>query len=439
MKLEHYMLKHHIHVALTQETKLQHQHRTSTIPNYSVTRQDRQHGKGGGLITYIHHNINNIDTSQITHNLLRIDHHTEPQSFKIETGMNKHITIINAYIPPDTSPTLPAGCGIQTQPSSPEQTQKHHSLQQLRGKTLQLVHTTKQHSRYTQIKKIYSTELHNNTKRWLANYLSGRQAYVHYSGKSSKTLNIPNRVRQGSVLSPTLFNLYKHDIPQPPENICRASYADDITITSTHGKISTCSTQVQNYMDTITTWMNTNRLKTAPTKSTTTLLTSHNAEHKQTHHHSTKHNNTTHTIKILGVTSNTSRSFSQHIDKVSEKCNKKLKTLCTLTGTNFGYDKETLILLYKQYIRSVISYASPALAPIASKAKLRTSNNRKQSSKDHHRLHKYHTYSTRACRNTSTHHPTTPRYERNTIPSLCHQQPIQCLSLHVVSHTEQSQ
>ncbi|KAF2350797.1 Reverse transcriptase domain [Trinorchestia longiramus] len=73
--------------------------------------------------------------------------------------------------------------------------------------------------RYPLIKKIFNTELHNNTKRWLANYLSGRQTYVHYNGKFSKTHNIPNGIPQGSVLSPTLFNLYMHDIPQPPENI----------------------------------------------------------------------------------------------------------------------------------------------------------------------------------------------------------------------------
>ncbi|KAF2363838.1 Reverse transcriptase domain [Trinorchestia longiramus] len=88
-----------------------------------------------------------------------------------------------------------------------------------------------------------------------SNYLSGRQAYVHYNGKSSKTRNIQNRVPQGSVLSPTLFNLYMHDIPQPPENIHIAQHGDDITITSTHSNVSTCSTQVQDYMDTINTWM----------------------------------------------------------------------------------------------------------------------------------------------------------------------------------------
>ena len=34
-----------------------------------------------------------------------------------------------------------------------------------------------------------------------------------------------------------------------------------------------------------------------------------------------------------------------------------------LTGTDFGQHKETLTLIYKQYIRSVLEYASPAWAP----------------------------------------------------------------------------
>ncbi|KAF2346021.1 Reverse transcriptase domain [Trinorchestia longiramus] len=120
----------------------------------------------------------------------------------------------------------------------------------------------------------------NDTKRWLANYLSGRQTYVHYNGKFSKTHNISNGIPQGSVLSPTLFNFYMHDIPQFPENIHIASYADDITITSTHSSMNTCFAQVQHYTDTITTWMKTNRLKIAPTKSTATILTSPNTEHQ---------------------------------------------------------------------------------------------------------------------------------------------------------------
>ena len=85
------------------------------------------------------------------------------------------------------------------------------------------------------INKIHKTNMSNNAKRWLANYLTGRQAYVSFQNKLSKTRNFPNGVSQGSVLSPTLFNLYMHDMPTPAPhtNTKIASYADDVTIATT--------------------------------------------------------------------------------------------------------------------------------------------------------------------------------------------------------------
>ena len=59
-----------------------------------------------------------------------------------------------------------------------------------------------------------------------------------------------NRVPQGSVLSPTLFNIYMHNTPPTPANINIRPYVDDFTIISTHNDISAATAQLQSYLHT---------------------------------------------------------------------------------------------------------------------------------------------------------------------------------------------
>ena len=62
-------------------------------------------------------------------------------------------------------------------------------------------------------------------------------------------------------------------------------------------------------------------------------------------------------------------TFGPHIKNITNKANTRLNTLRALGGTNFGKDKETLTLVYKQYIRAVMSYASPTWAPSLAKGR----------------------------------------------------------------------
>ena len=164
-----------------------------------------------------------------------------------------------------------------------------------------------------------------------------------------------------------------HDIPTPPDNIHISSYADDLSIMSIHTDANTWFTQAQIYITQLEHWLSQNRLKVAPTKSTSTLLTSHNGEHQ--HRPTATLNNVTiphtHETKILGVTYNTSMSFGPHINNIVTKCRPRLNALRALTGTTFGHDKERLALIYKQHIRSVMDYASPAWAPAISASQLK--------------------------------------------------------------------
>ena len=132
------------------------------------------------------------------------------------------------------------------------------------------------------IQKKFNTNIdtpNTPTKNWLANYLTGRHAYTLYNDKPFTTKRYTNGVPQGSVLPPTLFNLYVLNIPLPAHPDTHIlSYAEDITAFLQHPNFETAATHLQKYIHTET-WLQTNRLKVSTTKSTLTLITPWNHEY----------------------------------------------------------------------------------------------------------------------------------------------------------------
>ena len=155
-----------------------------------------------------------------------------------------------------------------------------------------------------------------------------------------------------------------HDMLTPQSDTCTntSSYADDTTITTTHRMTDTAFTLQQEYLNFLKAWFDENRLKISPAESTTALITSDLHERNCTPNVTL--NNTqiphTHLTMILGVTHGTGLTFKDHTQDTKRRCNPRLNALRALTGTDFGQQKETNTLLYKQYIRPVMSYASPA-------------------------------------------------------------------------------
>ena len=98
-----------------QETKLKKHNKTPQIPTYSAIRTDRANGKGGGLLTYIKHNITFSDT-KIPNFINPIN--TELQIIQLHITHKKMYTFANIYIPPRNTTSPDHAIIIMTSSSS---------------------------------------------------------------------------------------------------------------------------------------------------------------------------------------------------------------------------------------------------------------------------------------------------------------------------------
>jgi len=85
-----------------QETKLTKNHKSPVIPGYTTLRQDRDRDKGGGLITFVRHDL---VFTELQPPKLITKSNIELQIIKIHLSPKKPLHIANIYIPPRNSNT----------------------------------------------------------------------------------------------------------------------------------------------------------------------------------------------------------------------------------------------------------------------------------------------------------------------------------------------
>ena len=208
------------------------------------------------------------------------------------------------------------------------------------------------------LKDIHKIGLKGNLPKFISNFLSNRCFRVKVGSSFSNVYEQEQGVPQGSILSPTLFNIKINNIIKCLDDDVNCSlYVDDFLICYRSKDMKTIETKLQNNLNKIEKWTVENGFKFSMTKTNCVHFCQ---EHRLHLDPALKlYNNPIPIVdqaKFLGVIFDKKLSFIPHINTLKVKCQKALNVLKLLSHSDWGGDKKSLLNLYRSLIRSKLDY-----------------------------------------------------------------------------------
>ena len=188
-------------------------------------------------------------------------------------------------------------------------------------------------------------------------FLEGRTFTVHLNEASSSPKTIPSGLPQGAVLSTILFTLYISDVPHPP-NTQLALYADDTAILAQSWRTDTIVHRLTHATNILLRYFTKWKLQVNTHKTQAILFTKRRptAPEPLRFNHSTI--NWSSPVRYLGLILDSKLLFTKHITSVSHRVSSTLLRLFPLLARNSTLTHSNKLLLYKQIIRAILTYAA---------------------------------------------------------------------------------
>ena len=121
------------------------------------------------------------------------------------------------------------------------------------------------------LQKLFNIMQDSTLCRVIQNLLSNRRLYVELNNDRSRWRLQKNGLPQGSVLSPTLFNIYTND--QPVHDGTRSFiYADDLCITDQFPTFSQVESTIEEALGELTEYYRNNSLRDNPDNTQVTVF-----------------------------------------------------------------------------------------------------------------------------------------------------------------------
>lgn len=206
---------------------------------------------------------------------------------------------------------------------------------------------------------MYARNYPTHLIRIIQSYISRRSFRIKINDTLSTPRIITAGVPQGSALSPHLYTIYTADIPSPPNTII-ATYADDTAILTQSIRPDTAIKLLQTAIDSILTWCHIWRITINAEKSQAVLFKRHSKK-SHTGHTYINHDriNWKPSAKYLGVQLDKRLRYNTHITQAVKKAKAARGVLWPLMGKASKLAANSKLLLYKQVLRPILTYAAP--------------------------------------------------------------------------------
>jgi hypothetical protein len=184
--------------------------------------------------------------------------------------------------------------------------------------------------------KLHKLGVDGSMFAFIKSFLSNRTFQVMLQDSLSDVEELENGTPQGSVISPVLFIIMINDLP-----------FDQIV-----------NTRLKTNLYALERWCIQWGFNISPQKTQGIILSRKVKFLEEPLYINTIPIKFTRTVKYLGIIFDTRFTFGPHLETVIDKCNKRINLLRCLTGTSWGAGKESLLLLYRGLIRSLMEYCS---------------------------------------------------------------------------------